>query len=66
MRAGGRSLPRAATGLYVEPTCGQAAAAYHELLATGAIKPDEVTVVVLTGTGIKSTPRIAELLGVQL
>ena len=28
--------------------------------------PEETTVVVLTGTGLKATPRIAELLGVTL
>ena len=32
----------------------------------GAIRADETTVVVLTGTGLKATPRIAELLGVTL
>ena len=47
-------------------SCAQAAAAYHELLASGAITAEETTVVVLTGTGLKATPRIAELLGVAL
>jgi threonine synthase len=40
-----------------------AAAALTDLTARGAIRPEETTVVVLTGTGIKATPRIAELLG---
>jgi threonine synthase len=40
-----------------------AAAALTDLTARGAIRPGETTVVVLTGTGIKATPRIAELLG---
>ncbi|WCS26805.1 threonine synthase [Methylobacterium sp. NMS14P] len=53
----------ARSGLYVEPTCAMAAAALTDLHARGAIRPDETTVVVLTGTGIKATPRIAELLG---
>jgi threonine synthase len=53
----------ARSGLYVEPTCAMAAAALTDLTARGAIRPDETTVVVLTGTGIKATPRIAELLG---
>jgi len=53
----------ARSGLYVEPTCAMAAAALTDLTARGAIQPDETTVVVLTGTGIKATPRIAELLG---
>ena len=41
-------------------------AAYHELLASEAVKPGELVVVVLTGTGIKATPKVAELLGVEL
>ena len=53
----------ARSGLYVEPTCAMAAAALTDLTASGAIRPDETVAVVLTGTGIKSTPRIAELLG---
>ena len=36
------------------------------LLAAGTIRADETTVIVLTGTGLKSTPRIAELLGVTI
>jgi len=60
------TLELARSGLYVEPTCAQAAAAYHELLASGDIQPAEVTVVVLTGTGVKATPRVAEILGVEL
>ena len=53
-------------GLYTEPTCAAAAAAYRELLASGEVRADEVTVVVLTSTGVKATPGIAELLGVKL
>ena len=53
----------ARSGLYVEPTCAMAAAALTDLTARGAIRAGETTVVVLTGTGIKATPRIAELLG---
>jgi threonine synthase len=52
----------AATGLYVEPTCATAAAAHAKLLESGAIRPDQLTVLVLTGTGLKATPRISELL----
>ena len=55
-----------ATGIDVEPTCAQAAAAFARLLAAGTVAPDETTVVVLTGTGLKATPRIAELLGVAI
>ena len=53
-------------GIYVEPTCAQASAAYRKLLASGAIGPEEATVLVLTGTGLKATPRIADLLGIAL
>ena len=60
------TLDLARTGIYVEPTCAQAAAAIARLLAAGTIRADETTVVVLTGTGLKSTPRIAELLGVAI
>jgi threonine synthase len=60
------TLDLARTGIYVEPTCAQAAAAFARLLAAGTIRADETTVVVLTGTGLKSTPRIADMLGVTI
>lgn len=60
---GAEVLHLARLGLYVEPTCAQAAAAFGVLLADGRIGVGETTVVVLTGTGLKATPRIAELLG---
>ncbi|MEO3474649.1 pyridoxal-phosphate dependent enzyme [Roseomonas sp. CAU 1739] len=60
------TLELARSGIYVEPTCAQAAAAFARLLAAGTIRADETTVVVLTGTGLKATPRIAELLGVAV
>jgi threonine synthase len=63
---GAATLELARTGIYVEPTCAQAAAAFTKLLEAGTIRADETTVVVLTGTGLKSTPRIAELLGVAI
>ena len=53
-----------AHGIYVEPTAAQAAAAFGKLLDAGAIGPEQTTVLVLTGTGLKATPRIAEMLGV--
>lgn len=58
------TLELAGMGIYVEPTCAQAAAAFAKLLASGQIGPEDRTVLVLTGTGLKATPRIAELLGV--
>ena len=63
---GQATLDLARLGLYVEPTCAQAVAAFEKLLATGTITPEQTTVIVLTGTGIKSTPRIADLLGITL
>ena len=60
------TLALARGGIYVEPTCAQAAAAFTRLLAAGTIAAGETSVVVMTGTGLKSTPRIAELLGVAL
>lgn len=59
-------LSLARSGVYVEPTCAQAAAAFGRLLEAGTIRADETTVVVMTGTGLKATPRIAELLGVTI
>jgi threonine synthase len=60
------TLELAAAGIYVEPTSAQALAAHRRLLASGAISPGQTTVLVLTGSGLKATPRIAELLGVSL
>lgn len=60
------TLDLARQGIYAEPTSAQAAAAFARLLASGAITPDQTTVLVLTGSGLKATPRIAELLGIAL
>jgi threonine synthase len=60
------TLDLARSGVYVEPTCAQAAAAFARLIEAGTIRADETTVVVLTGTGLKSTPRIADMLGVTI
>ena len=60
------TLDLARTGIYVEPTSAQAAAAFARLLAAGTIRADETTVVVLTGTGLKATPRFAELMGLAI
>jgi threonine synthase len=60
------SLELARMGVYVEPTCAQAAAAFAKLVAARRIAARETTVVVLTGTGLKATPSYAELLGVAL
>jgi threonine synthase len=50
-------------GLFVEPTAATAGAALTLLLAAGTIGSDQTTVAVLTGSGLKSAERIAELLG---
>jgi threonine synthase len=39
------TLELAGMGLYVEPTCAQAAAAYHQLLKAGTITAEQTTVV---------------------
>lgn len=52
-------------GLYVEPTCASAAAGLTQWLASGAIRADETTIVVLTGSGLKSSERIGQLLNLQ-
>lgn len=56
-----RNLARA--GLYAEPTSAGAAAGLAKLAAAGVIRDGETTVVVLTGSGLKATQRMAELLG---
>ena len=60
------TLDLARLGIYVEPTSAQVAAALGKLLAAGTITPEQTTVLVLTGSGLKATPRIAEMLGVTL
>lgn len=49
-------------GLFVEPTAATAAAALDRLLADGTIRPDQSTVVVLTGAGLKATDLLADFL----
>jgi threonine synthase len=49
-------------GLYVEPTSAVAAAGLTRLLASGVIRPQEYTVLVLTGSGLKASATIGELL----
>ena len=47
-------------GAYVEPTGAVAAAALVDLVASGVVQPGERVVLVLTGSGLKATDRIAE------
>ncbi len=49
-------------GLYVEPTSAAAGAGLTQLLASGVIRPGEATVMVLTGSGLKASEKIGELL----
>jgi threonine synthase len=49
-------------GLFVEPTAATAGAALSRLLRDRTIRPDETTIVVLTGHGLKATDKIAQLL----
>lgn len=52
-------------GLYVEPTSAAAAAGLSQLIAAGAVNRGERTVLVLTGSGLKSGDRIGTLLGLN-
>ncbi|NND83144.1 MAG: threonine synthase [Gammaproteobacteria bacterium] len=49
------SLELAQQGLFVEPSCAHAAAGFAALVEEGLMSKDEKTVVVLTGTGLKSS-----------
>ncbi|HEV7393747.1 MAG TPA: pyridoxal-phosphate dependent enzyme, partial [Burkholderiales bacterium] len=55
-----RDLAR--TGVYVEPTSAAGAAGLTKLIASGRVKANETTVLVLTGSGLKASERIGELL----
>jgi threonine synthase len=49
-------------GLYVEPTAAAAAAGLTRLLASGVVRPQEHTVLVLTGSGLKASATVGDLL----
>jgi threonine synthase len=49
-------------GLLVEPTCATAAAALTRLSESGALPRESPTIVVLTGSGLKATDKIGEIL----
>jgi threonine synthase len=61
IRAATRKL--ASRGLYAEPTSGVAAAALDRFLVDGTIQPDETTIVILTGAGLKSAETMATVFG---
>lgn len=52
-----------ARGLFAEPTSAMAAAAAEQLLRAGTIRPEENTVVVLTGSGLKASAFMTERFG---
>lgn len=52
-------------GLYVEPTSAAAAAGLSQLIASGTIRKDQITVLVLTGSGLKASETIGRLLGLK-
>lgn len=55
----------ASRGLYAEPTSSVAAATLDHFLRDGTIRPGETTVVVLTGTGLKSAEKMATVFDPQ-
>ena len=55
-----RALAR--SGIYVEPTSAAGAAGLTRLLRAGEITADQTTVLILTGSGLKASERIGELL----
>jgi threonine synthase len=46
-------------GMYVEPTGAVGAAGFARLVREGRIAPDETTVIILTGSGLKATAQVA-------
>ena len=53
-------LELARTGLYAEPTSAHAASAFSKLIDSGEIKEEEMTVAILTGSGLKATAFYAD------
>jgi threonine synthase len=51
----------ARNGLFVEPTSASAAAGLDRLVQEGLIRPNESTVVVLSGSGLKAASAVADL-----
>ena len=49
-------------GLFVEPTSASAAAALARLSDAGSIKANEITIVILTGAGLKAASMVADLI----
>jgi threonine synthase len=58
----GAVLSLAAKGLYAEPTSSIAAAAVPGFVRQGLLRPDETTVMVLSGSGLKAAQTMASIL----
>ena len=56
------TLALAATGLYVEPTCGQVVPALGQFAREGHVSAGDSVVLVLTGSGLKASDAMARLL----
>lgn len=54
----------ASLGFYIEPTSATAIAGIKRLVASGTILPGEVTVIILSGNGLKSTDKIGKMTGI--
>jgi threonine synthase len=50
------------SGFFIEPTSAVASAAFARLIANGAIKVEEETVVMLSGTGLKAAASVVDLI----
>lgn len=48
-------------GFYIEPTSAAATAGLSQLIHIGTIRPEDSTVVILTGSGLKATDKIRDL-----
>ena len=57
------SLALARNGIYVEPTCAHAAAGFAKLIEDGSIAAANDTIVILTGTGLKTTSFYTDQIG---
>jgi threonine synthase len=54
----------ASLGFYIEPTSATAIAGAKRLIASATILPGEVTVIILSGNGLKSTDKIGKMTGI--
>jgi threonine synthase len=59
------TLALAATGLYVEPTCGQVIPALEHFAGEGQVTAGDTVVLILTGSGLKAGDAMARLLAEQ-